>query len=142
MPPMRVVRYPAVHRLTKNFLDQQLPAQGIVQPVGTKNPRTLPPQWIRLRSQGGPKSLWEWRCMMDVFVYANDETVAEDNANLVHSLMLDAAGVAIQAPEFPQPFTWVRLTRHISGPTPVEDEELPDLECYRFVVVWHILPIP
>ena len=139
---MRVVRFPAVHRLTKNFLDQQLPDQGIAQPVGSKNPRVIPDQWIRLRSQGGPKSLVEWRCMMDVFCYAKAEDVAEDNANLVHSMMLDAPGVAIQAPEFPMPFTWVRRARHISGPTPVEDEDLPDLECFRFVVTWHILPIP
>lgn len=87
--------------------------------------------------------MFEWQVTLNTFVYADDETVAEENAVLVHSLMLDVPGVAIAAPEHDEAFPWVRLSRHISGPTPINsDVDLPNLEVYRIVTSWHILPIP
>jgi len=81
--------------------------------------------------------------MIDTYVYATDEVVAEGNANLVHSLMLDVPGVGITVPEYAGPYPWVRKAQHISGPTSLEpDEDLPNLEVYRIVTTWHVLPIP
>ena len=80
--------------------------------------------------------------MINLYVYnRNDEVVHEQDSNLVHSLMLDAAGVDMALPGYP-PFKWVRKTQHISGPSPVKDDELPDLDINRIVVIWHVLPIP
>lgn len=140
---METVLFPRVQRLAREFLQTQLAARGKAQPVGTKNPSKLPAQWIRLRSEGGPRSLTEWRVMLDTFVYATDEVVAEENSNLIHSLMLDVPGVGITVPEFAGPFPWVRMARHVSGPTSLEpDVDLPNLEVYRIVTTWHVLPIP
>lgn len=140
---MEVILFPRVQRLAREFLRTQLAARGKTQPVSTKNPSTLPAQWIRLRTEGGPRSMTEWRVMMETFVYATDEVIAEENSNLVHALMLDVPGVAIAIPEYPGPFPWVRMARHVSGPTSLEpDEDLPNLEVYRIVTTWHVLPIP
>jgi hypothetical protein len=140
---MELVLFPRVQRLAKTLLEAQLTAQGKTQPVSTKNPSTLVPEWIRLRSAGGPRSLWEWRCMLEVFIYATDEVVAEGNSNLVHSIMLDAPGVAIEVPDYSGPYPWIRKAVHVSGPTLVEpDVDLPQLEVFRVVTTWHVLPIP
>ncbi len=140
---METILFPRVQRLAREYLRTQLAARGKAQPVSTKNPPTLPAQWIRLRVQGGPRNMVEWRVMLDTFVYATDETVAEGNAILVHSLMLDATGVGIAIPEYNGAYPWVRLTRHISGPSSLEpDEVLPNLEVFRIVTTWHVLPIP
>jgi hypothetical protein len=140
---MDLVVFPRAQRLAKTLLEAQLTAQGKTQPIVTKNPSTIVPEWIRLRSAGGPRDLWEWRVMLEVFIYASDETVAEGNSNLVHSIMLDAAGVGIEVPEYPEAYPWIRKAVHISGPTPLEsDEDLPQLEVFRVVTTWHVLPIP
>lgn len=140
---METILFPRVQRLARVFLQTQLEARGKTQPVGTKNPSKLPSQWIRLKSDGGPRSMTEWRVMLETFVYATDEVVAEENSNLVHALMLDVPGVAIAAPEFPEAFPWVRMARHVSGPSSLEpDVDLPNLEVYRIVTTWHVLPIP
>lgn len=140
---MKTILFPRVQRLAREYLLQELPAHGKAQPVGTKNPQTLPAQWIRLRAQGGPRNMVEWRCMVDTFIYATDEVIAEGTANLVHSLMLDVPGVAITIPEYPEAYPWVRMTRHISGPSSLEpDVVLPNLEVFRVVTTWHVLPIP
>lgn len=140
---METVLYPRVQRLAREFLRTQLAARGKDQSVSTKNPSTLPAQWIRLETEGGPRSLWEWQVTLNTFVYATDEVVAEENSNLVHSLMLDVPGVAIAAPEWPEPFAWVRRARHVNGPKALEpDVALPHLEVYRIVTTWHVLPIP
>ena len=87
--------------------------------------------------------MWEWQVMLDTLVYATDEVIAEENSNLVHSLMLDVPGVAIAVPEWPEPFAWIRRARHVSGPVSLDpDEDLPNLEVYRIVTTWHVLPIP
>ena len=81
--------------------------------------------------------------MLDTFVYSTDEVVAEENSNLVHSLMLDVAGVGITVPEYAGPYPWVRKAIHVSGPRSLEpDVDLPNLEVYRIVTTWHVLPIP
>jgi len=81
--------------------------------------------------------------MLEAFVYATDEVVAEENSNLVHALMLDVPGVDIAIPEYPNAFPWIRKAQHVSGPTPLEpDVDLPNLEVYRIVTTWHVLPIP
>ncbi len=57
--------------------------------------------------------------------------------------MLDAAGVPIlMEDDHPEPYQWIRKAQHISGPSPVKDDDLPDLDVFRIVVVWHVLPIP
>ncbi|AZS06578.1 hypothetical protein SEA_JACOREN57_11 [Mycobacterium phage JacoRen57] len=141
---METVLFPRAQRLARAYLLTQLAERGLSQHVGTKDPDgDMPDQWIRLRMQGGPKTLYEWRVMIDTYCYATDEVVAEGNANLVHSLMLDVPGVAIAVPDWPEPFPWVRLARHISGPTALDSEEdLPNLEVFRIVTTWHVLPIP
>jgi hypothetical protein len=140
---METVLFPRVQRLAREYLLTQLAAHGKAQSVGTKNPPQLPNQWIRLRSQGGARNMWEWCVMVDTLIYATDEVVAEGNANLVHSLMLDVPGVKIAIPEYPEPYPWVRMTRHISGPSSLEpDVVLPNLEVFRVVTTWHVLPIP
>lgn len=139
---MDIVLFPPVQKLARDFLTAQLTERGKAMPVGTKNPPSLPAKWIRLESQGGDRDLWEWRPMINLYVYnRNDEVVHEQDSNLVHSLMLDAAGVDMALPGYP-PFKWVRKTQHISGPSPVKDDELPDLDINRIVVIWHVLPIP
>ena len=81
--------------------------------------------------------------MIYVYIYnRQDEVEHERDSNLVHSLLLDAAGVDMLSPEYPEPYKWVRKTQHISGPSPVKDDELPDLDIFRIVVIWHVLPIP
>lgn len=81
--------------------------------------------------------------MLDTYIYTMDEVVAEENSNLVHSLLLDVPGVGITVPEYAGPYPWVRRARHISGPTSLDpDEDLPNLEVYRIVTTWHVLPIP
>lgn len=81
--------------------------------------------------------------MLNVFVCAKDEVVAEENSNLIHSLMLQVPGVAILVPDYVSPYPWIRLARHISGPTLLDsDEDLPSVSVYRSVCTWHILPIP
>jgi len=81
--------------------------------------------------------------MINLYLYnRSDETELERDANLVHSLMLDAAGVDIQAFEYPEPYPWIRKAQHISGPSPVKDDDLPDLDVFRIVTIWHVLPIP
>lgn len=141
---MRTIRFPRVQRLAKAYLDAELPGQGLAGvPVSTKNPNDLPENWIRLRSQGGPQDLHQWRCMLDIFICGKDETVVEGNANLVHSMMLQVPGVGITVPEFDGPYPWVRLARHTSGPSLLDpEEELPEVEVYRVVTIWHVLPIP
>jgi len=140
---MEVPLFPRPQRLAREFLRTQLLAVGNTQHVGTKNPSKLPSEWIRLRSQGGPQTLYDWRVMLEVFVFATDEVVAEGNAIYVHSLLSNAAGVGIVVPEFEGPFPWVRKAVHVSGPTSIEpDEDLPNLEAYRIVTTWHVLPIP
>lgn len=140
---MDTVLFPRVQRLAREFLRTQLAARGKDQPVSTKNPSKLPSQWIRLESEGGPRSLWEWQVMLNVYVYSTDEVIAEENSNLIHSLMLDAPGVAIAIPEWPEPLSWIRQARHISGPRSLDpDVDLPNLEVYRIVTTWHVLPIP
>jgi len=81
--------------------------------------------------------------MLNVYVYSTDEVIAEENSNLIHALMLDAPGVAIAIPEWPEPLSWIRQARHISGPRSLDpDVDLPNLEVYRIVTTWHVLPIP
>jgi hypothetical protein len=140
---MKTILFPLHQRLARNFLREQLPVFGLDVPVVTKNPSSLPKEWIKLRSQGGPRDLVEWRAMLDIYVYSKDEVKAEGIANTVHSLMLDAPGVLIKTPEYSEPYPWIRLARHISGPTSLNpDDDLPHLEPFRIVSVWHILPIP
>jgi hypothetical protein len=140
---METVLFPRVQRLARQFLRTELTARGKSQTVSTKNPRELPAQWIRLESEGGPRSLWEWQVTLNTYVYSTDEVVAEENSNLVHSLMLDVPGVAIAIPEYPEAFPWIRRARHISGPRQLmPDVDLPNLEVYRIVTTWHVLPIP
>lgn len=142
---METVLFPRVQRLAREYLRTQLTAFGKTQPVSTKNPDDdeLPPYWIRLRTEGGPRDLWEWRVMLDSFIYATDEVVAEENSNLVHALMLDVPGVGIAVPEYAGSYPWVRKAKHVSGPTSLEpDVDLPNLEVYRVVTTWHVLPIP
>lgn len=140
---METILFPRVQRLAKSYLEAQLPTHGQAQPVSTKNPSSLPNKWIRLRAQGGPRSFVEWRVMLDTYIYATDETVAEGNANLIHSLMLDVPGVGITVPEYAGAYPWVRRTQHISGPSSLDpDEDLPNLEVFRVVTTWHVLPIP
>ena len=136
------VLFPRVQRLARTYLLAELGARGKSQPVVSKQPGTIPNQWIRIVSQGGPRSIWEWEPMLNVFVYANDEVVAEGNSNLVHSLLLDAPGVEIEVPEYDGAYRWIRRARHVSGPHNLGDEDLPDLEMFRIVVIWHLLPIP
>lgn len=137
------VKFPRVQRLAKVYLEEQLTAQqGVAMHVGTKNPDELPDNWIRLTSEGGPRSIWEWQPQLELLVYGNDEEIAEGNGNLIHSLMLDAAGVGITVPESLPDYPWVRKARHISGPVSIGDEDLPEYDVYRIVVVWHVLPIP
>lgn len=139
---METVLFPRVQRLAREYLRTQLAAHGESQHVGTKNP-TEEDRWIRLRSQGGNRTLYEWRVMLDTFIYAKDEVAIEGTANLVHSLMLDVPGVEIAIPEYPEPLAWVRRAQHISGPASLEpDEDLPDWEVFRVVTTWHVLPIP
>lgn len=140
---METVVYPRVQRLAREFLRTQLAEWGKQQSVSTKNPDELPSQWIRLESEGGPRSLWEWQVTLNTYVYSTDEVVAEENSNLVHSLLLDVPGVAITIPEWPEPYPWVRKARHINGPKALQpDVDLPNLEVYRIVTTWHVLPIP
>ena len=141
---MDTVLFPPVQKLARDFLTAQLTERGKTMPVGTKNPKSMPAKWIRLESQGGDRDLWEWRPMINIHVYnRQDEVGHEEDSNLVHSLMLDAAGVdMLYLPGYPEPYKWVRKTQHISGPTPVKDDELPDLDIFRIVVIWHVLPIP
>lgn len=140
---MDTVLFPPVQKLARDFLTAQLTERGKTMPVGTKNPSSLPVKWVRLESQGGDRDLWEWRPMINIYVYnRQDEVGHEGDSNLVHSLLLDAAGVDMLSPEYPEPYKWVRKTQHISGPTPVKDDELPDLDIFRIVVIWHVLPIP
>jgi hypothetical protein len=140
---METILFPRVQRLAREYLLTQLAARGKAQFVGTKNPRELPSEWIRLRSQGGPRSFTEWRVMLDTYIYTTDEVVAEENSNLVQSLLLDVPGVGIVVPEYPGPYPWVRMARYVSGPTSLDpDEDLPNLEVYRIVTTWHVLPIP
>lgn len=142
MAEANVVLFPRVQRLAKSYLEEQLPYHNKEQDVSTKNPAEMPDQWVRLETQGGPRSYVEWRVMLNVFIYSNDETVAEENSNLVHSLLLDVPGVGIVVPEYAGPYPWVRLSRHVSGPSSVTDRDLPDLDCFRVVVTWYVLPIP
>lgn len=139
---MNKILFPRVQRMARNYLIEQLTAEGKPQHVGTKQPKTLTGSWVRLVSQGGPRRNFKWEPMLNIFVYADDEVVAEENANLVHSLMLDVPGVKITVPEYPEAYPWVHQTRHVSGPANLGDEDLPELEMYRIVVVWTILPIP
>lgn len=81
--------------------------------------------------------------MMNVYVCGNDDITAERMAQSIHSWLIAAAGVDILVPEWPSPMAWVRDTQHISGPVPLEnDEDLPDIEEWRSVVIWHVLPVP
>lgn len=140
---METVDFPRVQRLAREFLLTQLAERGKAQSVSTKDPDELPAQWIRLRSQGGTPTLFEWRVMLDTYICANNEVVAEENSNLVHALMMAVPGVAIAVPEWPVPFAWVRRAQHISGPTLLDpDEDLPNIDVYRIVTTWHVLPIP
>ena len=141
---METVLFPAVQELARVFLTDQLTTRGKAMPVGTKNPARMPAKWIRLESQGGPRDLWEWRPMVNLYLYNRQSEVdIERDANLVHSLMLDAAGVPIlMEDDHPEPYQWIRKAQHISGPSPVKDDDLPDLDVFRIVVVWHVLPIP
>jgi hypothetical protein len=78
--------------------------------------------------------------MVDTFIYATDEVAVEGTANLVHALMLDVPGVGITVPEYDGAYPWVRMTRHISGPSSLEpDVVLPNLEVFRVVTTWHDL---
>ena len=140
---METVLFPPVQKLARDFLTAQLTERGKTMPVGTKNPSSMPAKWIRLESQGGDRDLWEWRPMINLYVYnRGNEVEHELDSNLIHALMLDAPGVDMLSPAYPQPFKWVRKAQHISGPTPVKDDELPDLDINRIVVIWHVLPIP
>lgn len=141
---METVLFPPVQDLARVFLTEQLAARNRAMDVGTKNPNKLPAKWIRLESQGGDRDLWEWRPMINLYLYNREDEVAlERDSNLVHSLMLDAAGVDILMDEdYPLPYKWIRKAQHISGPTPVRDDDLPDLDVMRIVVIWHVLPIP
>ncbi|UOW93081.1 tail terminator [Mycobacterium phage NoShow] len=140
---METVLFPRVQRLAREFLRTQLAEHGVPQTVSTKNPDQLPNRWIRLETEGGPRSLWEWQVTLNTFVYVTDEVEAEGTSNLVHSLMLDVPGVAIKIPEWPDPFPWIRRARHVNGPKALEpDVDLPNLEVYRIVTTWHVLPIP
>lgn len=140
---METVLFPRVQRLAREFLRTQLAAHGVPQTVSTKNPGQLPSRWIRLESEGGPRSFWEWQVTLNTYVYVTDEVEAESTSNLVHSLMLDVPGVAIAIPEWPEPYPWIRRARHINGPKALTpDEDLPNLEVYRIVTTWHVLPVP
>ena len=143
MAEAKIVRFPRLQRLAKSYLEEQLPYHGKDLKVVTKNPRNIPDHWIRLQGQGGAPKLHEWPAMLNIYVYGKAEDVVEENGNLVHSLMLAAAGVGIVVPEYNGAYPWVRMTRHISGPTALDpDEDLPNLDIARIVVTWHVLPIP
>ena len=139
---MQTVLYPAVQNLARAFLSAALTEFGKPMPVSTKNPAQHPERWVRIESMGGNRTLWSYLPLINLYVYDYDEVTAEQNSNRVHSLMLDAPGVDIQVPEYPQPFKWVTRAQHISGPSSVKDEDIPDLEVFRTVVTWRLHPIP
>lgn len=139
---MEIVLYPRVQRLAKKLIGDELTARGKSMPIGTKDPDELPQNWIRLWSEGGVPELHEWRPMVQILVCGMDETVVEENANLVHAIVNAAAGVGILVPEYAGAYPWIRQAQHISGPSPIEDEDLPQVTMSRIVVQWHVLPIP
>lgn len=140
---MEAVEFPRFTGLVKRFLEDRLAESNMVIPVVTKNPTTLPVQWIRLSPQGGKPTLYEWRAMMNVYACGKNDIATELLAQKLHAWLIAAAGVDILVPEWSEPVKWVRLVQHISGPVPLEDDEdLPHIEEWRSVVTWHVLPVP
>lgn len=140
---METVRFPRPMLLTRTLLNQALTERNKALPIGSKNPRVLPDRWIRNSSNGGPRSsLGTWDVQIVVRLYDKDESRAEDDAVLIHGLLLDAAGVGVTLPVGPANFPWVVRTRHVSGPINLSDPDLPELESYQSVVIWTLHYIP
>lgn len=140
---MEAVEFPRFTGLVKKFLEDRLAEENMDMPVVTKNPTSIPTQWIRLSPQGGKPTLYEWRAMVNVYACGTNDIAAERLGQKLHAWLLAAAGVGILVPEYPEAYPWVRRTLHISGPVPMEnDEDQPNIEEWRSVVTWHVLPIP
>jgi hypothetical protein len=95
-------------------------------------------------TQGGPRSsLATWDVQIVARYCDKDESLADANSVLIHSILLDAAGVGVTLPGIgPANFPWVVRTRFISGPLNMSDEDLPEIEIYQSTVRWTLHHIP
>lgn len=140
---MDTILFPRPRLLTKTFLEKHTAERDLVVPVYTTNPANkLPPRWVRVESNGGPRvSMTLWECQLVLYIYDSSESSGEVTSNLIHSLMLDAACVPIALPG-EEPYPWVWRSQYVSGPSDIGDEDLPRLKCYRSAITWTLLPIP
>lgn len=140
---METILYPPPQQLFRAFMLAALAERDKVMPVGTSNPKTIPDRWIRFASNGGPRSEGgaTWNVQMVSRYFDRKDDLGENNAILIHSLMMDAAGVEVTLPGG-SPFPWIVRTRHVSGPVNLTDEDLPEMQCYQSAVAWSLCPIP
>jgi hypothetical protein len=139
---METTLFPRPLLLAKTILDTALTERGKSMKVASKNPSTLPDRWIRLSTNGGPRSPGIWEVQIVSRYFDSDESLADANSGLIHGILMDAAGVAVTLPTGPADFPWVVWTRHVSGPVNLQDEDLPELEVYQSAVVWALHYIP
>lgn len=140
---METILYPSPQQLFRIFMLAALDERSKPLHIGTRNPVHLPERWIRCESNGGPRGEGgaTWNVQMVSKYFDRDDDLGEDNAVLIHQLMMDAAGVEVTLPGG-SPFPWIVRTRHVSGPVNLTDEDLPEIQCYQSAVVWSLCPIP
>lgn len=140
---MEVILFPRPLLLAKTLIESALDERNSSMPVGSRNPKTLPARWIRISSVGGPRlSPGEWETQIVTRYYDADESLADSMSGLIHSILIDAAGVGVTLPTGPANFPWIVRTQHVSGPVNLNDEDFPDLGCYQSAVRWVLHPIP
>lgn len=141
---METILYPAPQKLFRAFITAALVERAIVLPhIGTANPKSLPTRWLQYQSHGGPRGEGgaTWKVQYQTRYYDKDDDLGEDNATLIHQLMLDAAGVLVTLPGG-SPFPWIVQAKHVSGPVNLTDADLPEMQCYQSAVRWSLCPIP
>lgn len=119
----------------RQYLRDELAARGNPLPVGYTPPKGRPMSYALLSRPGTNTRLFLSDCMIRIRVFDEDFVRLEQNADLLHRLMLQAVHKRIVVPDVGS--VWITAATHDFGPGELDDPDVP-LAGMQSAVFWTI----